>query len=202
MSTNNEIKPKQFINEICENFGPRPSCSDSSRKTALYLRSKFKKYCNNVELEEFYGYPGFAKPFIGYPMITTILFFLALGLYFFIPIISLISLILGIYASVFKLFSLEEYDFFYYMYPRRMGMNVIGKILPENKPEKLVILGGHHDSPYYFPLYWKFKKKTVYYVYSLVVFAIIFFILIVLKIISQFTYGFQFSILAFDYFLI
>jgi hypothetical protein len=83
-----------------------------------------------------------------------------------------------------------------------MGINVIGKISPENESKKLIILGGHHDSPYYFPLYWKFKKNTVYYVYSLVIFAIIFFILIVLKIISQFTSGFQFSITIFDYLIL
>ncbi|MBD3227919.1 MAG: M28 family peptidase [Candidatus Lokiarchaeota archaeon] len=198
----NEIEPKKFIKNICSKFGSRPSCSESSRQAARYLKSKFKKYCDKVELEKFNGYPDFARPFIGYPMITTVLYIIALGFYFFIPIISLISLILSIYASVFKLFSLEEYDFFYYLYPKRTGINVIGKILPESSPKKLVILGGHHDSPYYFPLYWKLKKKTVYYVYFLVIFVIIFVILIILEIISQFLFGFNLIITSLDYFLI
>jgi len=156
---------RNFIEDICKKFGPRPSCSKKSRQTAIYIKNEMQKYCDEVYEDEFYGFPGFMQPYIGYPVLTTIFYIIAVIEYLFLPFISFIFIILAIYVSVFKLFALEEYDFFYYFYPKRKGINIIGKIMPENDSKKLVIFGSHHDSAYIFPLFTKWKKKLVYFIY-------------------------------------
>jgi len=176
---------KNFIEKICNEIGYRPSCSINSRKAAFVIKNELEKYCDEVIEEEFYGYPGFMKPLIGYPMWSTILYIIAVLEYLYYPLLSLIFSILAIYVSVFKLFALEEYDFFYYLYPKQKGLNIIGKMMPSNEPKKLVIFGGHHDSAYIFPLYVKWKEKVVYFIYLIVVFAIIFVTLTILRIIYK-----------------
>ncbi|MHA1268249.1 MAG: M28 family metallopeptidase [Candidatus Helarchaeota archaeon] len=176
---------KKIIEDICEKFGPRPSCSKSANEAAEYIKSMLNNYCDDVYTEEITGFPGFFKPFIGYPIITNILYFIAISLYLFIPILSLICCILAIYVSFFKIFSLEEYNFFYYIYPRRHGLNVIGKIAPKHEPKKMVILGCHHDSPYAFPLFNKLRDKAIYFILIIVLIAILFVILTVLRIIFK-----------------
>ena len=178
---------KGFIEAICSKFGARTSCSQQARDAAEFIQEEMNKYCNKIETEEFTGYPAFFKPYLGYPMLTTLFYFTGLVLYFFIPILAIILGIIAIYASVFKIFSLEEYDFFYYIYPRRKGINVIGKIKPKRDSKKLVILGSHHDSPYYFPLFWKLRNNITYFVYLLFVFAFLFYISVIYKLISQIT---------------
>ena len=178
---------KGLIEKICSKFGSRPSCSDQSRAAAGFIQEEMNKYCQEVELDEFKGFPSFFRPLIGYSSVTALGYFISLILYFFNPILAIILSVLAIYASVFKIFSLEEYDIFYYVYPRRKGINVIGKIKPKNEAKNLVILGSHHDSPYYFPLYWKLKEKLVPFVYSLFVFAVVFYVCVIYKVISLLT---------------
>ena len=178
---------KGIITDICDKIGPRPSCSEAARDAANYVKAELEKHCTEVETETFNGFPAFFRPFLGYSMISTLLFLVALVTYFLIPTLALILSILAVYVSVFKLFSMEELNIFYYLYPRRKGINVIGKIKPRSDPKKLVILGSHHDSPYYFPLYWKLKSRIIYYIYILLVFALIFFLVIIYKINAQLT---------------
>ena len=70
------------------------------------------------------------------------------------------SFILFTYALTTYLFEqmfLKEWVDF--LFPKRTGTNVIGKLRPTGKAKTIVICSAHHDSAYEFPLFKKYKAK-------------------------------------------
>jgi hypothetical protein len=57
----------------------------------------------------------------------------------------------------------------------------VGKIKPKNPPKKLVLLSGHHDSAYEFPLFGKLGERSAYLIVFTVVIVLINFIISLLK---------------------
>lgn len=88
-------------------------------------------------------------------------FFYLLGIlayYLISPLLSvfLIFLALAIY-SVQQNFLFEVVDF---LFPKKTSYHVIGKVKPLESPTKLVLLAGHHNSAYEFPLFSKLGDKS------------------------------------------
>ena len=49
-----------------------------------------------------------------------------------------------------------------FLFPKKTSFHIVGKIKPHKKPRNLVLLSGHHDSAYEFPLLGKLGKKSAY----------------------------------------
>ncbi len=47
----------EFIKDICKQFGPRFSCSDSEKRANLWIKDQFEGYCDEVHFEEFPTHP-------------------------------------------------------------------------------------------------------------------------------------------------
>ena len=65
---------------------------------------------------------------------------------------------------------MEVVDF---LFPKKKSFHVIGKISPQNTPKKLVLLAGHHDSAYEFPLLSKLGGKSAYLIMLVLIIALL-----------------------------
>jgi hypothetical protein len=179
---------KEFIEYFCEEVGPRPPCSEQEAKAARLLRKKFDEYCDKTFLESFTCRPAAYRWVFRLPIILYILsaasyvvstyFSLQASpspLGFTLPpsawgadlrFYHLLFLLVAIAASTFSIviivgslmYTEETVDL---VFPKRSSTNVIGKIKPREKARKLVLISGHHDSNWEFPLIKKFGSKYV-----------------------------------------
>ncbi|MFO7796046.1 MAG: M28 family peptidase [Promethearchaeia archaeon] len=158
----------EFVTRICEDVGPRVGGSKGEEKAGNIIREEMSKFCDEVETQEFECHPG---GFLDYIWITAIFYVLGVLSYFFIPLISLILILVGIliyFAQ--QCLTLEIVDF---LFPKVESFHVIGKIKPKNEPKKLVLLGGHHDSAYEFPLLSKLGGASRYLIMFTLVISIL-----------------------------
>lgn len=136
-----------FIKDICEQFGPRFSCSDAEKKANLWIKDQFAGYCDDVHVEEFSTYPEL------YPqgiikvcgVIGGIAFaFMPLGFPF------MLGAALAIFAALFVLFA-ELFLIKRWIRPffkKGTSTNTWGRIKPKNPgpPKWRIVFEGHTDS--------------------------------------------------------
>ncbi len=146
-----------FINKICNDIGPRISGSEEEKQAGDLIYNQMSSFCDTVEKEDFKCRPG---GFLDFIKITAIFYYIGILSYLFVPILTSIFLIigLGIYI-VQQIFLYEVVDFFF---PEISTFHVIGKIQPKSPAKKLVLLSGHHDSAYEFPIFSKLGEKSSY----------------------------------------
>ncbi|MEX2753083.1 MAG: M28 family metallopeptidase [Candidatus Freyarchaeota archaeon] len=179
---------EEFIKYFCDEVGPRPPCSEQEAKAAKLLKKKFDEYCDKTSLENFTCRPAAYRWVFRLPII---LYILSVALYIFsiyfclqasatplgFTLLSMIwgadlrfyqllfllaALVVGAFSVVVIVGSLmytrETVDL---VFPKRSSTNVIGKIMPKEKVRKLVLISGHHDSNWEFPLIKRFGSKYV-----------------------------------------
>ncbi len=146
---------KSFITEICTTIGPRPPCSPQERACGQVLKQKLQDLCDEVTLERFVTHPHAYKAGFRLPMI---LYLLALFFYWGVPWASLI--LAG--ASFFIFFGEMAlvYEMIDKAFPAQESVNVVSKIKPAGDRKHLLIIGGHLDANYEFPL---MRKLGVYF---------------------------------------
>jgi len=180
----NKIDPSgkdmlDFIKMICDEVGPRIGGSEEERKAGELIQNKMSTFCDQVESHEFECHPG---GFLDWIYITAVLYIMGVISYFFIPILSVILIFLAILVFFFQqMLLLEVVDF---LFPKKKSFHVIGKIKPQNTPKKLVLLAGHHDSAYEFPLLSKLGEKSALLIISVLLITFVNIILGIIKIIS------------------
>ncbi|MHA1212905.1 MAG: hypothetical protein ACTSSH_10635, partial [Candidatus Heimdallarchaeota archaeon] len=136
-----------FIGTICEDIGPRISGSKQEKQAGDFIYNEMATFCDSVEKVHFKCRPG---GFLDFIWITAILYYLGFLAYFVIPVLSPIFLLLGLAIySLQQNFLYEVVDFFF---KEISTFHVLGKIKPINPSKNLVLLAGHHDSAYEFPL--------------------------------------------------
>jgi hypothetical protein len=157
------------VKKICDQVGPRLAGSEEEKRAGDIIHKKLKDFCNEVKQEEFTCHP---QGFLDFIWITALFYFLGMLAYFFInPLLSslLIFIALAIY-SVQQNFLYEMVDF---LFPKKTSFHIVGKIKPHKKPRNLVLLSGHHDSAYEFPLISKLGEKSAYLIILAVIIAIL-----------------------------
>ena len=180
----NKIDPSgkdmlDFIKMICDEVGPRIGGSEEERKAGELIQNKMSTFCDQVESHEFECHPG---GFLDWIYITAVLYIMGVISYFFIPILSVILIFLAILVFFFQqMLLLEVVDF---LFPKKKSFHVIGKIKPQNTPKKLVLLAGHHDSAYEFPLLSKLGEKSALLIISVLLITFVNIILGIIKTIS------------------
>ncbi|MFX0078530.1 MAG: M28 family metallopeptidase [Candidatus Hermodarchaeota archaeon] len=138
---------KQFITDICETIGPRLGTSDAERKAGERIRKEYERYCDETFAEEFSCHPA---AFLDSVRVTSILYVVGVILYLWFPILTAIFGILGLAIFFAQIMFLKE--IIDPIFPKRTGVNIYGKIHPEKQPTQVVLVSGHHDSAYEFPI--------------------------------------------------
>ncbi|MFX1338313.1 MAG: M28 family metallopeptidase [Promethearchaeota archaeon] len=166
----------EFVKMICDEVGPRIGGSEEERKAGELIQNKMSTFCDQVERHDFECHPG---GFLDWIYITAVLYIAGVISYFFIPILSVIFIILAILIFFFQqMLLMEVVDFFF---PKKKSFHVIGKIKPQNTPKKLVLLAGHHDSAYEFPLLSKLGEKSALLIISVLLISFVNIILGIIK---------------------
>ena len=143
-----------FIKEICEVIGPRLGTTENEEKAGLRIKEILDKQVDKVDMEDFTCHP---KGFLEFTKVAWFSGLIGLFLFLWLPLISMILCFYAITTFVFEFLMGKEYVDF--LFPKRTGTNVIGKMSPEKEAKKIVIISGHHDSAYEFPLFEKYKHN-------------------------------------------
>ena len=142
---------KKLIFEICDLYYTRLPGSENEKKAQEYIYEKFKNIkSDEVSIQKFKIYPKF---FLYWPRLSFLLFIFGLLFYLLIPLISFILIFLSVLNIILKTFSFTGFDIFF---PKKESMNVIAKLKPKTqingKSKRILIIGGHMDSTYEFPI--------------------------------------------------
>lgn len=143
-----------FIKEICDDIGPRLGTTENEKKAGLRIKDILEKQVDKVEMEDFTCHP---KGFLEFTKVAWFSGLIGFLLFLWLPLISMLLCFYAITTFVFEFLMGKEYVDF--MFPKKTGTNVIGKVNPEKEAKKIVIISGHHDSAYEFPLFEKFKHN-------------------------------------------
>lgn len=146
-----------FITEIIEKFGPRPAGTEAEKNAQLFVVEKCKALTDNVNLLEFEAY---LNARFGKLKYYCLLFFVALGLYFFSPVAGLVLSLLNAIAFVL--------DFMTYRVvlgsfpgPLSKSWNVEAVLEPRGEVKSTLVFSGHIDSVYEFKWWYKLKQTGI-----------------------------------------
>ncbi len=152
---NDEYSMQGFIQQVCEEIGPRISTSEPCLKAGEYIQAQLKPVTDENHLEQFECHP---TAFLAFPKVMFILQAIAVVLVTWYPFVSGILGALAVAIAVFEDMLLKEViDPFF---PSQTDHNVVATLKPTEEAKKLIILSGHHDSAYEFPLFEKFRAKV------------------------------------------
>ncbi len=150
---------RRLISDICGVAWTRLPGSKGERDAQAFMKDIFSKTgADAVEVQDFKLH---ARFFRWWPVISIVFFWASIVLYLVSPLLALIAAILAFLNLGMKILS---FDFLDVLFKNEPSSNVIGKlVLPGGKqPDKLVIVGGHIDSNYEYPIGSKLGTKLVY----------------------------------------
>ena len=169
-NTNGEIRGEpqgkrmtDFIERICTEVGPRIFGTKAEKAAGDIIANELGTFCDEVEKQEFSCHPG---GFLDYIWVTAVLYLIGVVLYYLVPLFSVIFIFMGL--LVFFVQQNVLWDVIDFLFPERDSFNVVGKIKPKNKVKQIVLLSGHHDSAYEFPLLNKLGDKSTYIILTLI----------------------------------
>lgn len=149
---------KRLIESICDVAWTRLPGSDGERRAQAFIRDEMQRAgADDIETHQFTVHAGF---FRWWPVISILLFYTSLFCYHIFPLLSFITTIIAISNVLFKVFSYEVLDV---LFPAKPSTNVIGKLRPRDgrAPRRVVIIGGHADSNYEYPIGSRFGTKLL-----------------------------------------
>ncbi|TFF87821.1 MAG: M28 family peptidase [Promethearchaeota archaeon] len=148
---------KSTIKNICETIGSRPPCSKQETMCAHYIRENLGKYTDETHLEEFFCHPGTYKFIMRLPFISLIITTIFYWLYFFFTNLVFLLIISFIIFTTFILIQTEitrNIELIDSLFKKRRSTNTYGVFKPKARESgtnnKLIIIGGHHDSQHEF----------------------------------------------------
>lgn len=162
---------KKFIKEVCNEIGPRLGTTEQEQKAGHKIKKIMEKVVDEAIEEEFSCHPG---AFLGFTKVAFIAACVAAGLFFWVPLASMLLALYAVTTFLFEFLMLKEYVDF--LFPKRKAANIVGKLRATKSPKQIVIISGHHDSAYEFPLFVKFKhnfSKLAYGVVGLLLLTVV-----------------------------
>ena len=136
-----------LIRRIIAECGPREAGSPAERKAQDIVAEELRPYVDDVEIEPFDVHP---QAFLGFMKVTAPLFIGASAAYWFAPLV-------GVFLTVAALF-ITGMEFLFYrpfldpLYPKATSHNLIGVRKAAGEVKRRIILSGHVDSAYEWPL--------------------------------------------------
>jgi hypothetical protein len=113
----------------------------------LRIEEEYKRYCQTTFQEEFTCHPA---AFLDVVRIFVTLYIIGLLFYLAQPVITAILGSLALLLFAVEMMVLKEVVD--PLFPKRTGVNIYGKIPPVQSARQIVLVSGHHDSAYEFPL--------------------------------------------------
>ncbi|MHA1379767.1 MAG: M28 family metallopeptidase [Candidatus Helarchaeota archaeon] len=164
MNSEKEIKNYMYfiIQDICDKIGPRSPCSIQEAKCAEYIQKELKKYTSFTCIEKFFCHPGSYRATFRIPMLNIIISTIFYWLYYlFFDFIYLIfaSFMIIISVIIIQTNLLRNIEFIDPLFKKKESTNVFGKFKPKNTVNQIILIGGHHDSNWEFPI---IKKNIVF----------------------------------------
>jgi hypothetical protein len=183
-----KAKMKSFIEDICSTIGPRLPTSSAESEAATFLQKRFEQY-GETGIEHFACHPGAYNAAFRLPLL---LYILAVVLYWFLPVASLLLLISAVVVFVGNtMYTKEIIDV---LFPEKQSTNVICKIKPRGKTENLVIMSGHHDSNWEAPLFRKHPGISFFMGVHFVLVALLMLVLIIKFLLAAFSISFSYTL--------
>ncbi|NVM45924.1 MAG: M28 family peptidase [Candidatus Lokiarchaeota archaeon] len=161
----------KFIEDICNDIGPRESGTEQEILAGNRVESELKKFCDETHQEEYISSP---HAFLGGIRYGALLVFIA-GIFFWLsllidfnviilnPIFDILFLIIAIVLivvtiSYFILEVMKYHETFDFLFPKRESKNIIGTINPKDEVKNTVIFSAHHDSAFEFNTFYYLKR--------------------------------------------
>ncbi len=141
------------ITHICTAFEKRGPGTKGEQQACEYLADEMKKLgCDTVYVDEFKENPG---SFFGWINFTITFCFLAFISYFFMPVLSVVFIALGLTLCVlqFGLYKKVVDKFF----KEKTGHNAAGFKKPTGEVKRRIIFNGHPDAAWEWPIKEKFS---------------------------------------------
>ncbi|MGD2072466.1 MAG: M20/M25/M40 family metallo-hydrolase [Candidatus Thorarchaeota archaeon] len=131
-----------YVKKLSVDIGPRPPGSKANEETAAFIFEELQRIgVDESNVEEFRLHPSFWSGSAAFALLISLLVFL---FYWTFPPISLF---LAILLPILSFLDIDGgHETALRLLPSATGRNVIGIIHPKEKPEKQIILCGHHDS--------------------------------------------------------
>lgn len=153
----------QLIYDICDLEPYRLPSSEGEKNAQEFIKQKMKEFgADEIDEVEFYCR---AKFFKWWPKLSLLFYLISLVTFYISPLITILLIILMLTNVVLKLFS---YSFLDVLFRKHESSNVIAKLHPKSLKEphstrakRIIIVGGHIDSTYEFPLGRKYGKKMI-----------------------------------------
>jgi hypothetical protein len=150
-----EKRLKHFITDICETVGPRLGTSEAEEIAGRRIFSEYVRYCDSTFSEEFTCHPA---AFLDSIRVSLILYIIGVILYLVFPLATTILAVLGLLIFAAETLYLKEVVD--PIFPQRTGINIYGKIHPRSTTNHIVLISGHHDSAYEFPIFRMLGSKV------------------------------------------
>lgn len=151
----------QHLRELSVSIGPRGPTSQNEKKASIYIEQTMKSTGMSVNSERFESITSFS-----WIVVTYVVLFVIAAVIF--PINAPMAFLLDLVIVAIFLEEMSLKRILSRLMPKGESSNIIGKIMPKNTPEKLVVLTGHYDSAKPLPF---FHPAIVKYVDLLVVVA-------------------------------
>jgi len=153
---------QRTIQTICDTIGPRPPCSIQEAECATFILDTFKKYTDDAAIEHFYCHPGSYRAIYRIPMVNIILTTGIYWIYFFYPhlialVFSLIFMVISFIVIQTNL--LRNLEFIDPLFKTKESTNIYGRFTPKKVVTHTVLIGGHHDSNWEFPILKRWPKR-------------------------------------------
>lgn len=173
MMVNNNLEDymHKFIEDICNEIGPRESGTEQELLCGNRIEDELKKSCDETHQEEYVSSP---HAFLGGIRFGAFLVFVAIIFYWITllidlkifqldAIISLIFLILAIVliivtVSYFILEVMKYHEVYDFLFPTKKSKNIIGTINPTSEVKNTIIFSAHHDSAFEFNTFYYLKR--------------------------------------------
>lgn len=140
------------ITHICTKFEKRDPGSKGEQQACEYMADQMKALgCDTVYVDEFKENP---NAFLGWIYITITCCFIALATYFFVPAVSIASIVIGLGVCVIQ-FGLYK-KLVDKLFKEKVGHNAAGFKKPTGEVKRRIIFNGHPDASWEWPFKYKF----------------------------------------------
>ena len=161
----------KFIEDICNDVGPRESGTEQEILAVNRVESELKKFCDETHQEAYISSP---HAFLGGIKYGAILVFIA-GVFYWLTLLininvislnALMSMIFLLIAIILILITIRYFilevmkyhEIFDFLFPKWESQNVIGTINPKNEVKNTIIFSAYHDSAFEFNIFYYLKR--------------------------------------------
>ena len=145
----------EHLKELSVVIGSRAACSQNEKKAGEYIEQTMRSLGMQVEVEEFRS-----NTSLFLVMAITIVLFIIVGFVF--PMNAFIAFLLGLATVAIFAAEANMKQVLSRIMRKRPSRNIVGKITPNTKTEKRVVLMGHYDSakpyPFFHPAVVKYEN--------------------------------------------